>query len=77
MKTTDFNNPYDFVKSNETMPDYSAANIYNETWNFNGELTETGKRMHYLIGVHNRNKYILLKAQHNIVDNFDIYFFLR
>ena len=32
--------------------------IYNETWNFNGELTETGKRMHYLIGVHNRKKYI-------------------
>ena len=32
MKTTDFNTPYDFVRSNETMPDYSVANIYNETW---------------------------------------------
>ena len=41
------------VKDNKTYID-----IYNETWNFNGELTETGKRMHYLIGVYNRKKYI-------------------
>ena len=43
------------VKDNKTI----YIDIYNEKWDFEEELTEIGKRMHYLIGVHNRNKYII------------------
>ena len=34
-----------------------GKDIYGETWNHDGELTEVGMRQHYLIGYRNRQKY--------------------
>jgi hypothetical protein len=34
-----------------------GSDIYGETWNHDGELTEVGMRQHYLIGYRNRKRY--------------------
>ena len=43
---------------NLTKQENKYIDIYKEEWFLPEELTETGKRMHYLVGVHNRKKYI-------------------
>ena len=35
----------------------TEKDVFNEKWKGRGELTNIGGRMHYLLGVHNKNKY--------------------
>ena len=35
----------------------TEKDVFNEKWKGKGELTNIGGRMHYLLGVHNKNKY--------------------
>ena len=35
----------------------NGVDEYNVTWDFDGELTQIGKRQHYYLGVRNRIKY--------------------